>query len=89
MRRQRFRPARRPDGWVRVNVTDTGVGIAPEDLPHIFDRFWRVDRARGRAAGSSGLGLSIAQSIAEAHGGSISVESKPGQGSTFEVLLPL
>ncbi len=80
---------RRPDGWVRVNVTDTGVGIAPEDLPHIFDRFWRVDRARGRAAGSSGLGLSIAQSIAEAHGGSISVESKPGQGSTFEVLLPL
>ncbi|MBE2232847.1 MAG: HAMP domain-containing protein [Anaerolinea sp.] len=80
---------RRPDGWVRVTVADTGVGIAPEDLPHIFDRFWRVDRARGRAAGSSGLGLSIAQSIAEAHGGSISVESKPGQGSTFEVLLPL
>lgn len=80
---------RRPDGWVRVSVSDTGVGIAPEDLPHIFDRFWRVDRARTRAAGGSGLGLSIARSIAEAHGGSISVESEPGKGSTFEVLLPL
>ncbi len=80
---------RRPDGWVRVSVSDTGVGIAPEDLPHIFDRFWRVDRARTRAAGGSGLGLSIAQSIAEAHGGRISVESEPGKGSTFEVLLPL
>jgi two-component system sensor histidine kinase BaeS len=74
---------------VRVSVSDTGVGIAPEDLPHIFDRFWRVDRARTRAAGGSGLGLSIAQSIAEAHGGRISVESEPGKGSTFEVLLPL
>ncbi len=78
----------RPDGWVRITVVDTGVGIAPEDLPHIFDRFWRVDRARTRAAGGSGLGLSIAKSIAEAHGGSISVESEPGKGSTFEVLLP-
>lgn len=80
---------RRPDGWVRVSVSDTGVGIAPEDLPHIFDRFWRVDRARTRSAGGSGLGLSIAQSIAEAHGGRISVESEPGKGSTFELLLPL
>ena len=78
----------RPDGWVRVTVADTGIGIAAEDLPHIFDRFWRVDRARTRAAGGSGLGLSIAKSIVEAHGGSISVESEPGQGTTFEVLLP-
>ncbi len=78
----------RPDGWVRVTVADTGIGIAPEDQPHIFDRFWRVDRARTRAAGGSGLGLSIAKSIAEAHGGAITVESEPGAGSTFEVLLP-
>ena len=79
---------RRPDGWVRVTVADTGIGIAPQDLPHIFDRFWRVDRARTRAAGGSGLGLSIAKSIVEAHGGSISVDSEPGKGSTFVVLLP-
>jgi heavy metal sensor kinase len=79
---------RRPDGWVRVTVADTGIGIAPEDQPQIFDRFWRVDRARTRAAGGSGLGLSIAKSIAEAHGGTIAVESEPGKGSTFEVLLP-
>ena len=78
----------RPDGWVRVTVTDTGIGIAPDDQRQIFDRFWRVDRARTRAAGGSGLGLSIAKSIAEAHGGTIAVESEPGKGSTFEVLLP-
>lgn len=78
----------RPDGWVRVTVADTGIGIALEDQPQIFDRFWRVDRARTRAAGGSGLGLSIARSIAEAHGGTIAVESEPGKGSTFEVLLP-
>ncbi len=80
---------RRPDGWVRVTIADTGVGIAPEDQARIFDRFWRVDRARTRMAGGSGLGLSIARSIAEAHGGSISVESELGKGSTFELLLPL
>lgn len=79
---------RRPDGWVRVTVADTGIGIAPEDQARIFDRFWRIDRARTRAGGGSGLGLSIAKSIAEAHGGSISVESEIGKGSTFEVLLP-
>ncbi len=80
---------RRPDGWVRVSVADTGVGIAPEDQARIFDRFWRVDRARTRMAGGSGLGLSIARSIAEAHGGSLSVDSELGKGSTFELLLPL
>jgi heavy metal sensor kinase len=79
---------RRPDGWVRVSVADTGIGIAAEDLPRIFDRFWRVDRARTRKAGGSGLGLSIARSIAEAHGGTLEVESEVGKGSTFEVLLP-
>ena len=78
----------RPDGWVRVCVADTGIGISSENLPHIFDRFWRVDRARTRKAGGSGLGLSIAKSIAEAHGGTLEVESELGKGSTFEVLLP-
>ncbi|MEZ4770322.1 MAG: ATP-binding protein [Caldilineales bacterium] len=79
---------RRPDDWVRMVVADTGVGIAAEDLPHIFDRFWRHDKARSRTLGGSGLGLSIAKSIAEAHGGRISVESELGKGTTFEVLLP-
>ena len=69
-------------------VADTGIGISSENLPHIFDRFWRVDRARTRKAGGSGLGLSIARSIVEAHGGTLEVESELGKGSTFEVLLP-
>jgi signal transduction histidine kinase len=76
------------DTQVELWVHDTGVGIAPEHLPHIFDRFYRVDKARSRAEGGAGLGLSICRWIAEAHGGSISVESAPGQGSTFTVRLP-
>jgi two-component system OmpR family sensor kinase len=73
--------------WVRD--TGIGIGIAPEHLPHIFDRLYRVDRARTRAEGGAGLGLSICRWIAEAHGGSISVLSAPRQGSTFRVVLPL
>jgi len=76
------------DTQVELWVRDTGVGIAPEHVPHIFDRFYRVDKARSRAEGGSGLGLSICRWVAEAHGGSISVESTPGQGSTFAVRLP-
>jgi len=79
---------RREDGWVRVDVSDTGVGIPPEDLPHIFERFYRVDKARSRERGGTGLGLSIAQWIAHAHGGRIEVESQVGQGTTFTVWLP-
>jgi two-component system, OmpR family, sensor kinase len=74
------------DGRVRLDVADTGIGIAPEELPHIFERFYRADVSR--QAGGAGLGLSIARWIAEQHGASIEVASTPGQGSTFTVLLP-
>jgi len=77
------------DGKGRLKVTDNGMGIAPEDQPHIFDRFFRVDKARSREAGGSGLGLSICKWIVEAHGGEISVESEVGKGSVFTVTLPL
>jgi signal transduction histidine kinase len=69
-------------------VSDTGVGIAPEAMPRVFERFYRVDPARSRETGGAGLGLCIAKTIAEAHGGSIGVESTPGSGSTFTVRLP-
>jgi heavy metal sensor kinase len=81
-------------GWnadgrdVELWVRDTGSGIAQEHLPHLFDRFYRVDKARSRAEGGTGLGLSICRWIAEAHGGSISVDSSLGKGSTFTVWLP-
>ena len=71
-----------------ILVTDTGVGIAPEDQAKIFDRFYRVDTARSRQTGNSGLGLAIATAIAQAHGGSITVNSQLGNGSTFTVSLP-
>jgi heavy metal sensor kinase len=72
----------------RLTVADTGGGIAPEDLPHVFDRFYRADRARVRTSGGSGLGLAIARWIAEAHGGRIEVDSRPGHGTTVTVWLP-
>ncbi|GAB4572543.1 MAG: HAMP domain-containing sensor histidine kinase [Anaerolineae bacterium] len=78
-----------PEGPEAVmSVADTGEGIPPEDLPHIFERFYRVDKARARKQGGAGLGLSIARWIAEAHGGRITVSSVVGQGTTFTIRLP-
>lgn len=74
---------------VRLAVADTGSGIAAEDLPHIFERFYRADRARAQATGGSGIGLAIVKHIVEAHGGTVAVLSVPGQGSRFEIRLPL
>jgi two-component system OmpR family sensor kinase len=76
------------DGQARIAVRDEGEGIAPEHLPHLFERFYRADGARGRASGGTGLGLAIAQAICRAHGGEISVTSAPDQGATFLVTLP-
>ncbi|MET0493383.1 MAG: HAMP domain-containing sensor histidine kinase [Actinoplanes sp.] len=71
-----------------ITVADTGVGIAPDDLPKVFDRFWRADASRSRSTGGSGLGLAIARKLAEAHGGTITVESRLGEGTVFTVSLP-
>ena len=70
-------------------MSDSGIGILAEDLPYIFERFYRADPARTRDRGGSGLGLAIAKSIVEEHTGSIEVESTPGKGSTFLVKIPL
>lgn len=89
-----------PGGEVRVSVvladeqavlavSDSGVGITPEDLPHIFERFYRADKSRSTSEGHTGLGLAICDAIVKAHGGRIEVASQPGQGSTFTVRLPL
>ena len=76
-------------GQARLVLTDTGCGISPQDLPHIFDRFYRADTARSGPERGSGLGLSIARWIAESHRGSIKAQSVPGKGTTFTVTLPL
>jgi histidine kinase len=81
--------AYREGDWVRFEVHDTGIGIPLEHLPHIFDRFYRVDKSRSRAAGGSGIGLTIAKHMVEAHGGRIWAQSEgPGKGSTFSFTLP-
>jgi two-component system heavy metal sensor histidine kinase CusS len=77
------------NGSAVAEVRDTGIGIAEEDLPHVFDRFYRVDRSRSRESGGVGLGLAIGRWIAEAHGGEIRLESTPAKGSIFQVRLPL
>ncbi len=79
---------RSENGWDVVEVWDTGVGIAKEHLPFIFDRFYRADRSRSKDVPGTGLGLSIVKHIALSHGGKVEVESKEGQGSVFRVFLP-
>ena len=79
----------RQNGNAEIVVRDNGIGIPETDQARVFDRFYRVDKARARALGGAGLGLSIAQWIVEAHGGQIGVESSPGRGSTFTVSLPV
>ena len=78
----------RQSGNAEIVVRDTGIGISAEAQPRVFDRFYRVDKARARTMGGAGLGLSIAQWIVEVHGGSINLASTPGQGSTFTIVLP-
>jgi heavy metal sensor kinase len=77
------------DSSALIQVADTGEGISSEDLPHIFERFYRADKSRSRAEGRNGLGLAICKAIVDAHGGSIEVASQVGTGSTFTVKLPL
>jgi signal transduction histidine kinase len=76
------------DGSVAVCVSDTGSGISPEDLPHIFERFYRADKSRDRSSAGAGLGLAIAKQIVELHGSPLSVESSPGRGARFHFSLP-
>jgi signal transduction histidine kinase len=73
----------------RISVADTGRGIPPEDLPHVFERFYRVDKSRNKLTGGMGIGLAITKAIVEAHGGTISAESAPGQGAVFILILPV
>ena len=80
--------ARADDGGVEIAVADTGPGIPPEELPRLFDRFYRADPSRARATGGSGLGLTIARRLIEAHGGTIEAHSVLGQGSRFTIHLP-
>jgi signal transduction histidine kinase len=72
-----------------IQVIDTGEGIPASELPRVFERFYRVDKARARQTGGTGLGLAIVRHVAEAHGGTVRVDSELGQGSTFTVTLPV
>ena len=82
--------AQQVDGkGVRITVQDNGEGIPIDELPHVFERFYRTDHARSRDTGGSGLGLAIARSLVEAHGGRIWAESVEGEGSTFAFSLPV
>ena len=77
------------EGWVTLSVADSGPGIGAEDLPYVWDRYYKVDKAHKRAAVGTGLGLSIVRGMVELHGGRYGVESQPGQGSRFWFSLPV
>ena len=79
---------RRSGAFIEVEVSDAGVGIAPEHLENVFDRFYRAEESRARSTGGHGLGLAIAREITRAHGGDLTARSRPGAGSTFTVTLP-
>jgi signal transduction histidine kinase len=81
--------AEKQDNWVKVSVTDTGEGIPAEELPNIFERFYRVDKSRARTTGGYGLGLTIAKRLVEAHGGKIEVQSELEKGSRFTFTVPV
>jgi signal transduction histidine kinase len=81
--------ARRDGSRVVVSISDTGEGIDPADLPHVFDQFYRGEKSRSRATGGAGLGLAIAQGIVKAHGGEISADSQPGQGTSFTLSIKI
>ena len=80
--------ASREGGRIRLTVGDSGVGIAPEHLPHVFDRFFKADQSRLQSGGS-GLGLSIVKAIVERHGGTVAVSSRQGVATVFEIVLPV
>jgi len=82
-------PTPDPRSRATIEVWDTGSGINPKDLPHIFERFYRGDTSRSRATGNTGLGLAIARTIVEAHNGTIEVQSTPASGTRFTIKLPL
>src|SRR5690606_23725290 len=88
MKADAVRPPETDIPMIRVTVSDTGPGIKAEHLPHLFDRCYRTDEGRSRSSGSTGVGLAIAKEIVLAHGGTIDVESKLGEGTAFIVMLP-
>jgi two-component system phosphate regulon sensor histidine kinase PhoR len=84
----RIETTRSADGKVGITISDTGIGIPSDDLPRIFERFYRVDKARSREVGGTGLGLAIVKHVVERMNGAVTVESALGKGSTFVVTLP-